>query len=134
MLTTLAANGSCVADSSGGGESANIYAIISVNNFSHGSLPRKSRSRKAYCRPAILHLSSGPTNSLIVFLAPLTRTHCPPPPYCLCSLARSSSFNTTHTSPRTALIGYCQRKGVCTFTNPACTGEELVRAGTYICN
>lgn len=101
MLTNQTANASRVTTSSGGGESANIYAPIfdnkPVTNFTHGSLPCKSRNRRVYYRPAVHRLSSGLTNSVIVYQAPLTRTHCPPPPYCLSSLARSS-YHTTHTS------------------------------------
>lgn len=103
MLTSPAANASRVTASSGGGESANIYALIfdnkPVTNFTHGSLPCKSQSRRVCYRLAAHHLCSGPTNSVIVFQAPLTRTHCPPPPYCLSSLPRSI-YHTTHTSPR----------------------------------
>ncbi len=103
MLASLTANASRETASSGGGESANIYALIldntPVTDFSYGSLPCKSPSRTVYCRLAVHRLSSGSTNSVIVFRAPLTRTHCPPPPYCLSSLPRSID-HTTHTSPR----------------------------------
>lgn len=143
MLTSLTANASSVTASSGGGESAKIYAHIFdnklVTTFSYGSLPCKSLSRTVYYRLAIHHLSSDTTNSVVVFQAPLTRTHCPPPPYCLSSPARSI-YHTQQLHRHgqrlalTALIGYWQREGSCSFSNPECTGEELLRAESELCN
>lgn len=94
MLTNLTANASRVTSRSGGGESADIYAPLFDNtpviDFTHGSLPCRSPSRTVHYRLAAHHLSSGLAKCVIVFPAPLTRTHCPPPPYCPSSPARSS--------------------------------------------
>lgn len=112
MLATQTANASRVTSSSGGGESANIYmppsSTTSLSPTSHGPLPCESPSRTLCYQPAVSHSSSGLTNSVIVSEAPLSRTHCPPPPYCLSSLARSS-YHTTHTSV-TVYDGHWQRR------------------------